>query len=66
MKNLHTSILDTLLNYLTPKEAERITWDVLEFGLADLTYNLVDQLQDYFKLAIAEKIMYEAILNIKK
>jgi len=66
MKNLHTSILDALCNYLSFEDAQRITWDVLEFGLKDLTYNLIDELQDYFKLDIAEKIMQEAILNIKK
>jgi hypothetical protein len=66
MKNLHTSILDTLLNYLNFDIAVELADNALEFGLVDLEPNLIDYLNDYFGLSKSVRITNEAILNIKK
>lgn len=67
MKNLHTSILDTLMNYFPFNQASNMAFDVLEFGFKSkdiLRFDIFDMVADYLPEAEAKKIANEAIANI--
>ena len=70
MKVLHTSILDTLLNYLDYNTAVEIAFEIID-AAADTLYNteymfgdLVDYISDHFAFDDAEEIAEEVIANL--
>ena len=67
MKRLHTSIVDTLSNYLSIDESSKIAFNALEFGYnskKELRFMLYDELVDAFSEFKAFSIANQAIKNI--
>jgi hypothetical protein len=67
MKKLHTSIVDTLSNFLSIDESSKIAFNALEFGYNSknrLRFMLYDELVDYFSESKAFSIANQAIKNI--
>ena len=70
MKVLHTSILDTLLNYLDYNTAVEIAFSIID-AAADALYStdhmfgdLVDYISDHYAFEDAEEIAEEVIANL--
>ena len=70
MKVLHTSILDTLLNYLDYNTAVEIAFEIID-AAADALYStenmfgdLVDYISDHYAFEDAEEIAEEVIANL--
>ena len=67
MKRLHTSIVDTLSNYLSIDESSKIAFNALEFSYnskKELRFMLYDELVDSFSEFKAFSIANQAIKNI--
>ena len=67
MKKLHTSIVDTLSNFLSIDESSKIAFNALEFGYNSkkrLRFRLYDELVDSFSESKAFSIANQAIKNI--
>lgn len=67
MKPIHTSLLDTLINYIPFTSALEILANALEFGffnLAELRFNLFDYLADYMDEEEAKRISREAVEDL--
>ena len=70
MKALHTSILDTLANYLEFNTAVEIAFEIID-AACDALYttdhmlgDLVDYISDHYDIADAEDIAKEVIINL--
>ena len=70
MKVLHTSILDTLANYLDFNTAVEIAFEIID-AAADALYStenmfgdLVDYISDHYAFEDAEEIAEEVIANL--
>ena len=70
MKVLHTSILDTLLNYLDYNTAVEIAFEIIDaasdalYSIDHMLGDLVDYISDHYAFDDAEDIAEQVIANL--
>ena len=70
MKVLHTSILDTLANYLDFNTAVEIAFSIIDaaadaqYSIENMLRDLVDYISDHFAFDDAEEIAEQVIANL--